>query len=132
MRSNKVLGAGPHILFDVRVVLPSESDKRLMQTNNMAAARTLMRNGVRVYLYPGMTHVKAAVYDGWACLGSANMDKLSFRVNREINLATSYPHAVERLVERLFFPDFARSLELSEPPPGKWNSFLAEALADHL
>jgi len=31
-----------------------------------------------VWLYPGMSHVKAAVFDGWACLGSANWDKLSF------------------------------------------------------
>ena len=117
---------------DVRVVLPGENENRLMHTSNLAAARALMRKGVRVYLYPGMTHVKAAVYDGWACLGSANMDKLSFKVNREINLATSHPHAVESLIERLFYQDFARSLELSEPPPRKWNAFLAEALADHL
>jgi cardiolipin synthase len=121
-----------HRGVDVRVVLPGENENRLMQTNNLAVARTLMKHGARVYHYPGMTHVKAAVYDGWACLGSANMDKLSFRVNREINLATSNPSAVERLVKRLFLPDFAKSVELSEPPPRKWNTFFAEAVADHL
>ena len=30
----------------------------------------------------------AAIFDGWACVGSANFDKLSFEVNREVNLAT--------------------------------------------
>ena len=121
-----------HRGVDVRVVLPGENENGLMQMNNLAAARILMKQKVRVYLYPGMTHVKAAVYDGWACLGSANMDKLSFRVNREINLSTSNPSAVEGLVKRLFLPDFAKSVELSEPPPRKWNAFFVEALADHL
>ena len=40
----------------------------------------LLLNGIRVYIYPGMSHLKAAVYDGWACLGSANLDQLDLRI----------------------------------------------------
>ena len=61
-----------------------------------------------------MSHIKAAVFDGWACVGSANFDKLSFQVNREVNLATSHEPVVNELLERLFIPDLARSTEINE------------------
>ena len=74
----------------------------------------MLKNGIRVYQYPGMSHIKAAIFDGWACVGSANFDKLSFQVNREVNLATSHKPVVNELLERLFIPDLARSTEINE------------------
>jgi cardiolipin synthase len=100
---------------DVRVVLPSNSDLGLGNASNMVTANALIANGVRVYVYPGMTHVKAAVFDGWACLGSANFNKLSLRRNLETNIATSDPRVVGELARELFERDFADSLELTEP-----------------
>ena len=117
---------------DVRVIVPAASDSGLISRSNVVAANALLRHGIRVYVYPGMSHVKAAVYDGWACFGSANFDYLSLRVNKELNLATSHPPAVDALVEQLFEVDFARSLELTEPLPGNWGDYLAEMLADFL
>ena len=117
---------------DVRVIMPTASDSGLISRSNVLAANALQRHGVRVYIYPGMSHVKAAVYDGWACFGSANFDYLSLRVNKELNLATSHPPAVDALVDQLFEVDFARSLELSEPLPSNWGDYLAEMLADFL
>ena len=114
---------------DVRVIMPTASDSGLISRSNVLAANALQRHGVRVYIYPGMSHVKAAVYDGWACFGSANFDYLSLRVNKELNLATSHPPAVDALVGQLFEVDFARSLELSEPLPSNWGDYLAEMLA---
>ncbi len=90
----------------------------------------MLRNGIRVYNYPGMTHVKAAVYDGWACLGSANFDKLSLQINQEINLGTSHPATVKELMERIFYPDFAISSELHEPLPLGVRHHFAEVIAD--
>ncbi len=49
----------------------------------MVTANALLASGVRVFIYPGMTHVKAMIVDGWACLGSANFNKLSLRSNLE-------------------------------------------------
>jgi len=100
---------------DVRVVLPSDSDLGLGDSSNMVTANILIANGVRVFVYPGMTHVKAAVIDGWACLGSANFNKLSFRRNIETNIATSDPRFVGELNHQLFEHDFAVSSELSQP-----------------
>jgi cardiolipin synthase len=117
---------------DVRVILPSSGDSRFMNSANLITARALARNGVRVYVYPGMTHVKAALYDGWACLGSANFDKLSTRINRETNVATSDPVFVGRLRRELFELDFARSHEMLEPPPAGWGNYIAAFVAGQL
>jgi cardiolipin synthase len=98
----------------------------------IVSANQLIENGIRVYMYPGMSHVKAAVFDGWATFGTANYDRLSFRVNKEINIATSHPPAVEGLVEQIFRPDFAASIELTEPAPNKWSDRIVEIAGDFI
>ena len=100
---------------DVRVVMPSDSDLGFGNASNMVTANALIANGVRVYVYPGMTHIKAAIFDGWACIGSANFNKLSLRRNLEANIATSDPRFVGELRRDLFERDFADSYELTEP-----------------
>ena len=99
---------------DVRVILPAEGNYGPHNASNRVAINKMLKNGIRVYQYPGMSHVKAAIFDGWACVGSANFDKLSFQVNREVNLATSHEPVVNDLLERLFIPDLARSTEIRE------------------
>jgi cardiolipin synthase len=103
-----------------------------MDRSNAIAVNTLIRMGVRIYLYPGMSHVKAAIYDGWACFGSANFDKLSLRVNKEINIGTSSPQIVAALRERVFDEDFSRSWEVLEPLPASMGDRVYEQLADLL
>ena len=117
---------------DVRVIIPLESDRGLLTRANAMAANDLLQYGIRVYIYPGMSHIKAAVYDGWACLGSANLDRLSLRINKEANIATSDPQAVNELVDTLFMPDFERSPELTEPFPERWMDHLVETVGDYL
>jgi cardiolipin synthase len=117
---------------DVRVVLPTAGDSGFMNAANLIAANVLLRHGARVYAYPGMTHVKATIVDGWACIGSANFDKLSLRINRELNIATSDEHFVAELRERLFERDFARSRELTEAQPVGWSTYLASFVANQL
>ncbi len=117
---------------DVRVIIPMEGNHGIMNLANVVSANTLLKYGARVYVYPGMSHVKAAVYDGWLCLGSANFDRLSFRVNKEINLATSHPATVEPMVEAIFHADFQRSPELTEPFPAEFKDHLLETVADWL
>ncbi|HAJ91963.1 MAG TPA: hypothetical protein DCO71_05000 [Gammaproteobacteria bacterium] len=117
---------------DVRVIIPYEIDYNIINRSNIIAANAMLKNGVRVYIYPGMSHVKAAIYDGWACLGSANFDNLSLRINKELNLATSATDAVNALKEQVFLPDMERSVELTEPLPDNWLDHLAELLADSM
>jgi cardiolipin synthase len=116
---------------DVRVILPLASNHGAMNQSNVLAANAMLEHGIRVFLYPGMSHIKAAVFDGWACLGSANWDKLSFRANRELNLASSHPAAVDELLQRIFAEDFKKSVELTEPFPARWSDHLMEVVADY-
>jgi cardiolipin synthase A/B len=117
---------------DVRVVLPSQSDSGFMDSANLITARALARNGIRVYVYPGMTHVKAALYDGWAIVGSANFDKLSLRINQETNLATSDPGFAASLERELFDVDFSQSREWSSSEPVRWRDYIGKAIAEQL
>ena len=117
---------------DVRVIMPFVGNHGPINKSNVLAANAMLEHGIRVFVYPGMSHVKAAVYDGWACLGSANWDKLSFKTNKELNIATSHPDYVQALIERVFAPDFEKSVELTEPFPERWSDHLLEVVADYL
>lgn len=117
---------------DVRVILPLVGNHGPINQSNALAANALLEHGIRVYLYPGMSHVKAAIFDGWACIGSANWDKLSFRTMKELNIATSHPEYAQQLLDRIFLPDFEKSVELTEPFPERWSDHLMEVVADYL
>lgn len=117
---------------DVRIILPAKGDSTIMDAGNLATARVLIQAGAKVYRYPRMTHMKAMVCDDWATAGSANLDVLSMRINRELNIAFSDPAEVERLVNTVFRPDFASSRRIRIEETWKLGTQLAEILADQL
>jgi cardiolipin synthase len=117
---------------DVRVIVPMETDHGPITRSNVLAANLMLKHGIRVFIYPGFSHVKAAIYDGWICVGSANFDRLSLRINRELNIASSAPEVADQLLERLFEPDFRGSPELIEPIPERWVDYLVEIIGDYL
>lgn len=117
---------------DVRVILPADNDVGVMQTGNLVMANAMIQQGIRVYLYPGMTHVKAAIYDGWACVGSANFEKLSLRVSQEMDVAFDNPAAVDQLKQELFVTDFKHAHELKKPVPLNWLDPLLKAFINQL
>ena len=92
----------------------------------------MLGHGIRVFVDPGVSHLKAAIFDGWACPGSANWDRLSFRTNQELYIATSHPDAVDDLLERVFVPDFESSVERTEPSPEQWSDHLVEIVAAYV
>ena len=79
-----------------------------------------------------MTHMKVILCDGWAHIGSANLDTLSLRINRELNLAFSDPQAIRDLEAKVFQPDFqaSRLIRLKETESAV--APLAETIADQL
>jgi cardiolipin synthase len=117
---------------DVRVVIPAEGDSAIMGAGNLATARVLIKAGAKVYRYPRMTHMKVMVCDDWATAGSANLDTLSMRINRELNISFSDKGEVERLVAAVFTPDIARSRRIRIEETKDARSDLAEILADQL
>lgn len=99
---------------DVKIIFPEVNDFVVSDKVNLKVANYLIENGVEVYLYPKMTHVKAAVYDNWACVGSANFNRLSMFKNKEVNIAFYDKNAVDELIERLFVPDLENSKRYTE------------------
>jgi cardiolipin synthase len=118
--------------LDVRVVIPSRGDSNIMDLGNLATARTLIESGVQVFRYPGMTHAKVTLCDNWATLGSANLDILSLRINRELNIAFSDPDAIRRLEKSFFLPDFQKSRLLPLSETSIPLAPVAESIADQL
>jgi cardiolipin synthase len=103
---------------DVRAVLTLDSDSAIYNRTIRVTADRLLRAGARVYLYPGMTHVKALTADGcWAYTGSGNFDPLSLRHDRELGVAIGAGPVIAELEERLFQADCHPEWELHEPLP---------------
>jgi cardiolipin synthase len=117
---------------DVRVIIPSAGNHGALNASNKVTINKLIEHGIRVYEFPGMSHVKAAIYDGWICVGSANFDKLSLKVNKELNLATSDPETVAALLDQVFIPDLTISREITEPVAVDLVAYLSEIAVDEL
>ncbi len=117
---------------DVRVILPASGDSAIMDSGNLATARRLIQAGATVFRYPRMTHMKVMICDGWASVGSANLDTLSMRINRELNVAFSDPAAIRGLEKAVFEPDFKRSRKITLAETEVVTAGLAELVADQL
>ncbi len=115
---------------DVRVVLPRVNDLKAGGRGNLVTANYLRQHGVRVYFYPGMTHIKALLADGWACLGSGNLNHLSLHLCQEQNIATSDPAFAAQLKHELFEEDFTRSYELKQDISVDWIDVLADTVLE--
>ena len=116
---------------DVRIILPSENDNGVMGRNNIVKANIMFKNGIKVYFYPRMSHIKACIYDNWACVGSANFDKFSLYVNGEMNIAVSDPRFVEDLNNKLFMKDFAESELVTRELDTSAVDYIITSLAAH-
>lgn len=115
---------------DVRVVMTLDSGSDLFDLANRVMINRLLQAGIRVFLYPARTHVKAMTVDGvWAYLGTGNFDPLSLRHNRELGLAVSHGPLVDQLETQLFLPDFRPDWEVVEPLPWVHGQFVAELIA---
>jgi cardiolipin synthase A/B len=124
------LARARHRGADVRVVLSVETDSPTVNLSNRVSADRLLRAGVRVYLYPGLVHTKAAAADGrWAYLGTGNFDLLSLRRNHELGLVLGPCPALAELEECLFRADFRPEWELHQPLPLSACDYAGELLA---
>lgn len=73
---------------EVAVIVPGNSDVRLVEWAGHYVHRWLVRAGVRILRWPSvMMHAKTAVIDGvWSTVGSYNLDSRSLRFNLEITV----------------------------------------------
>ncbi len=98
---------------DVRLILPGKSDLRVVQHASRYLYKRYLRKGIRVFEYQeNILHAKTAVIDGlWSTVGSSNLDRRSFKKNREINAIVLGNEFGKKMV-RVFRDDEKKSKEL--------------------
>nr|WP_184403512.1 cardiolipin synthase [Geomicrobium halophilum] len=86
--------------IDVRLLMPSKPDKRVVFHASRSYYPELVDAGVVIYAYDhGFMHSKFMIVDQEiASLGSANMDMRSFHLNFEVNVFLYETSSVSRLV----------------------------------
>jgi len=117
--------------LDVRVLVPRNSDSRLVTWAARSYFDELLAAGVRVYEYgPRMLHTKALLVDDeMAIVGSANFDSRSFSLNFEVSMVFR-DAGVAADLERLFNGEFASAPRVRpDRPVPLWSVRLPEALA---
>jgi len=98
---------------EVRLLLPSRPDHRVVYAASSLYAFEALLAGIRVFRYlPGFLHQKVMLIDHrLATVGSANLDNRSFRLNFEITLLT-LDHDFAEQVAQMLEGDFSQSREL--------------------
>ncbi len=95
---------------DVRLLIPDKSDNRLVDLAAASFFDDLANVGAKFYRYKdGFLHEKTMIVDDLAaCVGTANFDNRSFRLNFEITAIIAEPDFIEEMA-KMFEADFEKS-----------------------
>ncbi len=104
--------------IDVRVMIPSRSDTKIVYWATRSYISELIEAGIKVYLYKrGFNHSKLIMIDSSFCsVGTANMDIRSFEDNFEVS-AIIYDRKIAKELEGYFLHDLERSVQVT---PEMW------------
>lgn len=100
--------------IDVRIMMPQNTDSKLLHYASFSYITQCLKAGIKVYLYePGMLHAKAMIIDdNFVTAGSTNFDFRSFENNFECNLLI-YDSNLNRQMRDIFFNDVKRCEKLN-------------------
>lgn len=98
---------------DVRILVPGLNDSRLVEYSSHTYLDEITEAGISAYRFQkGFLHQKVMlVDDDLSCIGSANMDNRSFRLNFEVILAVE-DRAFATEVGKMLENDFANSKKI--------------------
>jgi cardiolipin synthase len=115
---------------DVKLLVPQESDSRLVTAAARSYYEELQDAGVKVFEYlPRMLHAKTLLVDDlYAQIGTANFDHRSFRLNFEVAVAIFSPQVNAELAES-FERDLAHSRLVPSAKREPFPARLAQAVA---
>ncbi|WP_452221215.1 cardiolipin synthase [Lacinutrix salivirga] len=87
--------------LDVKIIIPGESDSKIVNAAASAYYTELLQVGAKIYKYnKGFVHAKTMVIDNdLAIVGSANMDYRSFDLNFEVNAMVYSKNIAAQLTE---------------------------------
>lgn len=98
---------------DVRILIPEKADSRLVNWAAHSYFEQILPSGVKIFRYQtGFLHQKVVLCDGYAAVGTGNLDNRSFRLNFEITGVSNdaaFVHEVAAMLQR----DFDQSLPTS-------------------
>lgn len=99
---------------DVRIMMPRQSDSRLLNLASYSYITESLKAGIKVYFYEeGMIHSKVMIIDDELTIGgSANFDFRSFEHNFESTLFV-YDRKLNTHMRDIFFTDLARCSKLT-------------------
>jgi cardiolipin synthase A/B len=101
---------------EVTLVTPGSNNWGVVGAYVRAVAAS---SGIRVRLYPGMTHLKAMLIDGEALvLGSSNFDYFSYTLHHETVVTVTDPDLIADFTRRVREPDHAASVPVAPGPVG--------------
>ncbi len=88
---------------DVRILMPDKSDSRLIDLSGWAFVPSLQAVGVQIHRHTrGFLHQKVILVDSdLACVGTANFDNRSFRLNFEITAFSTDGGFVQQIADML-------------------------------
>ena len=100
---------------EIKVLVPSYSDNRLIQYASKVYIERLIRKGVEFYEYtPGFLHQKVMLIDDEAALvGSVNLDSRSLFINFEVFGVTPEPEVI-KTVDLMLTKDFEKSRKIDK------------------
>ncbi len=128
----KALQAAALAKVDVRLMIPSHSDSRLLQYASQSYLKDILRAGIKVYFYQGgFLHAKSLIIDNeFSSLGSTNFDFRSFDHNFEIN-AFMYNADTNAQMKKIFINDMrqCRRITLSRWKRRPLTTKVAESFA---
>jgi cardiolipin synthase len=106
---------------DVQIILPGQSDLRLVSYVGRTYYRTLLREGVKIFHYqPRVLHAKTMVFDRhWTIVGSANLDSRSLNYNYECGVGI-LDRVVAEQMEKIFTNDLADSRSITAADLARW------------
>jgi len=91
---------------DVRVIMPLKPDNVLVRMSALTFIPEALAAGIKAYSHTvGFMHQKVMLSDDLACVGTANLDNRSLRINFEIS-ALAHGGTLSKQVEAMFHSDF--------------------------
>jgi len=106
---------------DVKIILPGQSDLRLISYVSRTYYQTLLAGGVKIFHYqPRVLHAKTMVFDGeWTIVGSANLDARSFNYNYECGVGI-LDRGLGETMEEMFRQDLLDSNPVTQEDLRRW------------
>lgn len=106
---------------EVKIILPGQSDLRVLAYVSRTYYKTLCLAGVKLYHYqPRVLHAKTMIFDGiWSIVGSANLDARSLKYNYECGVGILNA-GVGKEMEEMFQQDLSDSHPVTLKEISSW------------